>query len=393
MSDNRRGFIKKGAAVAAALSVGGVKSAMSAPQPAVAAGKSIKDYQRDAGIKFGMLIGPTSPLVPFAHQIDAIHSISGVNRVPGLKAWDPKAIASTKESWAKLNMKWTVVEGPPSLGEQTKLALEGRDEEIANFILFMKALKENSDVDVICYNWMPVISWLRTDMASPGRGGALMTAFDWNDIKEKPLTKYGVVTQEALWKNLEYFLKAVVPEAEKIGMKLSLHPDDPQVPSIQGISRIMTNVPNFDRALKLYPSKYSGVTMCQGNFSLMGADIPSLVRRWGKDVISFVHFRNVQDLSGVLPSTKFTETFHDQGQIDMHAAMQAYYDIGFTGTMRPDHVPTMAGEANTSPGYMTLGNLYAVGYIRGLAESVVKEKMSQGGASAVTKKKAAAKKK
>jgi mannonate dehydratase len=113
--------------------------------------------------------------------------------------------------------------------------------------------------------------------------------------------------------------------------------------------------------------------MCQGNFSLMGADIPALIRRWGKaGKINFVHFRNVQDLSGKLPSTKFTETFHDEGQIDMYAAMQAYYEIGFKGTIRPDHVPTMHGEENTRPGYMTLGTLYAIGYMRGLAESVAK---------------------
>jgi len=155
-------------------------------------------------------------------------------------------------------------------------------------------------------------------------------------------------------------------------MHLSLHPDDPQVDSIQGISRIMNSVENFDRMLKIVPSKYSGVTMCQGNFSLMGADIPALVRRCGKDVISFVHFRSVQDLSGVIPSTKFTECFHDEGQIDMYEAMQAYYDIGFTGPLRPDHVPTMHGETNERPGYMTLGNLFATGYIRGLAESVAK---------------------
>ncbi len=100
--------------------------------------------------------------------------------------------------------------------------------------------------------------------------------------------------------------------------------------------------------------------MCQANFALMGADIPKLVRRWGKDKINFVHFRNVQDLSGKVPSTKFTETFHDEGQIDMYEAMKAYYDIGFTGPMRPDHVPTMAteAEAGQSGGYTLLWNFF-----------------------------------
>ena len=203
-----------------------------------------------------------------------------------------------------------------------------------------------------------------------------MTEFDYDASKDKPLTKFGEVSKETLWKNYEYFIKIVGPEAEKIGMNLSLHPDDPQVDSIQGISRIMNRVESFDRAMAMYPSKYNGLTMCQANFALMGADIPTLVRRWGKDKINFVHFRNVQDLSGNVPSTKFTETFHDEGQIDMYESMKAYYDIGFDGPIRPDHVPVLETEIEKGMrgGYTTLGTLYAIGYIRGLAESVAKER-------------------
>jgi mannonate dehydratase len=290
-----------------------------------------------------------------------------------VKPWEPKAILATKEAWDKVGMRWNVVEGPPTLGDKTKLGLDGRDEEIGNFITFMKNLKQYGGVDIICYNWMPVISWFRTKMDTVGRGGALMTSFDNEDAKKLPLTKYGEVSKDTLWKNLEYFLKAVVPEAEKIGMNLSLHPDDPQVDSIRGISRIMTSVENFDRMLNLVPSKFNGLTMCQGNFSLMGVDIPSLVRRWGKDgKINYVHFRNVQELSGQIPSTRFVETFHDEGQIDMHAAMKAYYDIGYKGPIRPDHVPTMDGDTNDHPGYSTIGTLFAIGYMRGLMESIQK---------------------
>ena len=375
MKNNRREFIKKSASLAAALSIGSLGSSVANPFIIDKKPDKVKAFAKDAGLKFALSMSLDSPRVPFAKQIDVLHAVSKVKTNENQKPWEPEAIKATKEGWEKQGMKWTVVEGPPALGEQTKLALSGRDEEISNFITFMKNLKQYGGVDVICYNWMPVISWARTTMDRPGRGGALVTAFDYDDIKNKPNTQYGEITKEAMWKNLEYFLKAVVPEAEKIGMNLSLHPDDPQVHSIQGISRIMNTVENFDRMLKLVPSKYSGLTMCQGNFSLMGADIPALVRRWGKaGKINFVHFRNVQDLSGVLPSTRFTETFHDEGQIDMYAAMQAYYDIGFKGTIRPDHVPTMHGEENTRPGYMTLGTLYAIGYMRGLAESVAKSK-------------------
>lgn len=374
MQDNRRDFIKKGASLAAALSVGGATSAMAdAMHEKAKKAELAKAYIKDAGMIFSLSMPPGSPRIPYAPQIGVTGAVSGVMKVGDLNAWDPKAITATKESWEKLGLKWAVVEGPPSLGEQTKLALSGRDQEISNFITFMKNVKQYGGIDTICYNWMPVISWFRSKMDTVTRGGALVTSFDYEDIKNNPLTKYGEVSKESLWKNLEYFLKAVIPEAEKIGINLSLHPDDPQVDKISGISRIMTSPEAFDRMLNIVPSKYSNITMCQGNFSLMGADIPALVRRWGKaGKISFVHFRNVRDLSGKVPSTKFTEVFHDDGQIDMSAAMQAYYDIGFKGAIRPDHVPTMFGEENTKPGYMNLGPLFAIGYMRGLLESIAK---------------------
>jgi mannonate dehydratase len=372
MKDNRRDFLKKSISLTAAISVAGLGTSLASVKKGT---KKSKPFLKDAGIKFAFAMDPKSPKVPFAKQMAVNYAVSGPVRVSDLKPWDPEVITATKEAWDKSGIKWAVVEGPPALGSKTKLALDGRDEEISNFITFMKNLKQYGDVDIICYNWMPVISWARTNKARPGRGGALVMDFDYELMKNAPLTEYGEVSKDDLWKNLEYFVKAVMPEADKIGMRLSMHPDDPQVDVIQGISRIMNCVGNFDRLLAMHKSKSNGVTMCQGNFALMGTDIPTLVRRWGKDVINFVHFRNIQDLSGTVPSVKFTETFHDEGQIDMYKAMKAYYEIGFDGPMRPDHVPTMATEveAGQSGGYTVLGNLFAIGYMRGLAESVAKE--------------------
>jgi len=384
MKDNRRSFIKKSASMAAALSLGGASSIASSPFIQKAKKHSaLNTMAKDAGIEFsnayfgGLGNEKNKYLVELAKQMDVLGAVAGLSPreagLPDANPWDYEVIAGVRDAYKKVGLNYHVVEGPPSLGSKTKLGLEGRDEEISNFITFMTNLKR-AGIDVICYNWMPVISWARTDMARPGRGGALMTAFDYDVIKNEPLTEYGNFPAEKMWEALEYFLKAVVPEAEQIGMKLALHPDDPQVNSIQGIPRIMNTVENFDRMLEIVPSDFSGVTLCQGNYSLMGADVPALIRRWGKaGKIHFVHFRNVEELSGKLPSTKFTETFHDEGDIDMYEAMKAYYEIGFKGSMRPDHVPTMAGEDNSRPGYMALGNLFALGYMRGLAESVSKQ--------------------
>ena len=380
MKNKRRDFIKKTASLATAVSLGGVPTIASGLMSSSKKADTANGYVKDAGMEMSEAYfwGMEERKIALVKQMDVFGAVTGINPrlvSPDTMPWDPKAITATKEAWQKAGLKFNVVEGPASLGNKTKLGLEGRDEEIANFITYMKNLKQYSGVDVICYNWMPVIGWYRTSKDSPGRGGALVTAFDYDVVKNDPPTQYGQVSKEKLWETLTYFLKAVMPEAEKIGMKLAMHPDDPQVDSIKGISRIMTSVDNFKRMADIYPSKYNGITMCQGNFSLMGVDIPSTVRYFGKrGLIHFVHFRNVQDLSGNKPSTKFTETFHDEGQIDMYAAMKAYYDIGFKGPIRPDHVPTMAGDSNDKAGYSTIGTLFAFGYIRGLMESVSKEK-------------------
>lgn len=387
MKGNRRNFIKKGSAFTASLSLGGLGYAGNRGMDTlrVSSATTTNSLAKDAGMEMSNAyfwgMEAHEHLIALAKQMGAYGAIAGIDsrffKNPDAAPWEFDAIKEVVDAWKAVGLTYNVVEGPPSLGAKTKLGLEGRDEEIANFITFMKNLKR-AGVDCICYNWMPVISWARTSVNSPGRGGALMTAFDYELIKDKPVTEYGTFSEAQLWASLEYFLKAVVPEAEALEMKLALHPDDPQVHSIQGIPRIMNTVENFDRMLELVPSDYNGITLCQGNFSLMGVDIPALIRRWGKaGKIHFVHFRNVQELSGELPSTRFTETFHDEGDIDMYEAMKAYYDMGFRGAIRADHVPTMAGEENIRPGYMTLGNLFAIGYIRGLAEAVSKEQGSR----------------
>jgi mannonate dehydratase len=383
MKNDRREFIKK-TSVLAALSIAGVSSSGSGiidiaeiKEKQARGGLQGKKtgYIQDAGIKmcFAYFAGIEAEKrkIEFGKQLNILGAVGGIN--PGMvglnnvNAWDYEAVDAVKNAWGKAGLKLEVIEGPPALSEKTKLGLDGRDQEIGNFVTLMKNLSK-AGIDVICYNWMPVIGWARTTNDRTGRGGALVTAFDYEDIKDNSLTKYGKVSKESLWKNLEYFLKAVVPEAEKYGIKLAMHPDDPQVDSIRGISRIMTSVDAFKRMADIYPSPNNGITMCQGNFSLMGADIPTVVKYFGnRNLIHFVHFRNVRG-----GKMNFVETFHDEGQIDMYAAMKAYIDIGFKGPLRPDHVPTMAGDSNEHPGYSALGSLYAAGYIRGLIEAIAK---------------------
>ena len=175
MKDNRRNFIRKSATLAASVSLTGLGSGVvGAADLQVIKNSATKQVglAKDGGMEFSlMMFGFDSPRIALAKQMDVFGAVSGVRGGGELKPWDPKAILATKEGWDKLGMKWNVVEGPPTLGEKTKLGLEGRDEEIANFITFMKNLKQYGGVNIICYNWMPVVSWFRSKMDSRGRGG------------------------------------------------------------------------------------------------------------------------------------------------------------------------------------------------------------------------------
>ena len=159
-------------------------------------------------------------------------------------------------------------------------------------------------VEVWCYEWMPVLNWMRTSTAAPARGGAVVTGFDNELIKDAPLTYAGEVTEEELWDNLQYFLNKVLPVAEEAGVKLAMHPDDPPLSPIRGMGRIMRSIENYQRLIDMAPSPSNGICLCQGNFTLMTDDLPGAIRHFGEqDKIHFVHFRDYGTRKFVGPST------------------------------------------------------------------------------------------
>ena len=171
------------------------------------------------------------------------------------------------------------------------------------------------------------------------------------------------ISSDRLWQNLEGFLKALIPVAEQANVTMCMHPDDPPLPELLGKARIMNSVENFERLIHLVPSPSNAICFCQGTFASMGVDIPVTIRRLGKH-IKYIHFRDVR---GTRES--FVETFHDNGDTNMAAAMRAYRQIGFSGPIRPDHVPQLYGEDEGEPGYTMRGRLFAYGYIRGLMQA------------------------
>lgn len=281
--------------------------------------------------------------------------------------WEYLPLALYKEQVEQAGLALSVIEDNPPM-DSIRLGKPGREEELEHFCTLLRSMGKLS-IPVLCYNWMPVLGWLRTSVAAPGRGGAQVAAYDHRLLAGAGDTHEGPVAEEALWENLDFFLRRVLPVAEEAGVKLAMHPDDPPLSPIRSIGRIMRSVEAFERLVELLPSEANGITLCQGNFTLMTDDVPAAIRRFGEQgKIFFVHFRDVRG-----EPSSFVETFHDEGQTDMLACMRAYRDIGFDGVLRTDHTPTLEGDAAAFAGYSNQGRLYAIGYVTGLREAVYAE--------------------
>jgi mannonate dehydratase len=284
--------------------------------------------------------------------------------------WEYVPLLRLKEQYERNGFQLAVIEARPPLN-LVKRGLPGRDAEIDTVVELLENMGRLG-IKTWCYEWMTDFNWVRTSTAIRSRGGSLVSGYDHALLADAPQTEQGPVSAEQLWESLGYFLSRVIPVAERCGVQLAMHPDDPPLSPIRGVARIMSSVENYQRLLDLVPSPVNGITLCQGNFRLMTDDLPSVIRQFGSQrKIFFVHFRDVRGCP-----EKFQETWHDDGPTDLLECMRAYRDVGFEGVLRPDHVPTLTGEPNLRPGYAVLGRLFAVGYIRGLQEAVYHDEVA-----------------
>jgi mannonate dehydratase len=313
-------------------------------------------------MRIAMIVNPTTDQnLQLAAQI-------GVNDIvciyPGLEL---KPLLDFKRRVESFGMRLTHVERKiPHL--KFVHNLPGRDEQIEDFKKLIRNMAD-AGMEVLCYNWMPDEDWQRTRCDVAERGGAKVTEFNIRDIATNvtdatPAT-HDPTSAEQLWANLKYFLERVLPVAEECKIRLALHPDDPPLPILRRQPRIVISHAALKRVVDLVPSPMNGLCYCQGSLMPAGEDPIAGIRQLGP-YIYFAHFRNT-----VGRGEHFRESFHDNGDIDMPAIIRAYAEVGYTGAIRPDHAPSMAGESNEHPGYEMLGRLYAAGYMRGLIQAAV----------------------
>jgi mannonate dehydratase len=326
---------------------------------------SAADSRETFMLRIAEFIDPTpNPVWRLAQQCGVTAAVGGLPFTmleANERVCDLAPLTRMKQRYEAAGFTLEVIEARPPLNK-AKRGLPGRDEEIDVACTLIENMGKLG-IPVWCYEWMTDFNWLRTNTATRSRGGSVVTSFDAADVPAD-ITSNPPISENELWDNLDYFLRRVLPVAERAGVKLSMHPDDPPITPIRGVSRIMRSIDNFHRLIDMLPSPMNTITLCQGNFTLMTDDLPGEIRRFG-DKISFVHFRDVRGVP-----TRFEEAWHDAGKTDMLACMRAYRDIGFDGVLRPDHVPTVEGDSNTNAGYSAFGRLYAIGYIRGLREAV-----------------------
>ncbi len=285
----------------------------------------------------------------------------GVIRLPEDNSFD----LTDASHWEKLckgfkdfGIKPLVVEPMPNcLHDHIKTGDDKRDESIEK-VIKMLPIMSRQGLTTICFNFMAHIGWLRTSDSIKERGNALVTGFDF----DKFVPTNAKITSDELWYNYEYFIKAIIPYAEKYNIKLALHPDDPPLEKLGNVSRIMISLDNIKKAISVVNSDMLGVTMCQATYLMMGEDLEKAITEL-KEKIFFIHFRNA-----VGNKFKFNETFHDNGEIDMAKIIRLYTSLGIDVPIRVDHVPLLAGELNTVSGYTNLGRLFAIGYLKGLLD-------------------------
>jgi len=332
--------------------------------------------------------------VPLAHirQIPAVGGIvSALFDIPVGEPWPRDRLLALRDEVERHDLALSVIESIP-VHEDIKLGRPTRDRYIANYCESIRSMGlDGAGVPVLCYNFMPVFDWLRTDLARHMADGSTALAYDDTALSAIDLSRgtaelpgwataysaeqldallaaYKSVGPSQLWDNLAYFLERVIPAAAASGVRMALHPDDPPW-SVFGLPRIITDARALQRVLDMVDEQANGITFCTGSLGAKADnDLPALARQLGEQRrIHFAHCRNIRRTG----PKSFEETAHpsERGDVDMRAVLSALASTGFRGPIRSDHGRMIWGE-NGQPGYGLYDRALGAMYLHGLWEGL-----------------------
>ena len=334
-------------------------------------------------------------------QIRQIPGVRGVittlyDTLPG-EIWTPERIAAMKDEVEASGLRVSGIESV-NVHDAIKAGTAQRDEMIDHYIQTLKNLGK-ADIHMVCYNFMPVFDWTRTELARKRPDGSTVLAYTQKAVDELNPEKmfasigadtngfilpgwepermdrikelfelYRSVDEQQLFENLRIFLEAIMPVCDRYDINMAIHPDDPAW-SVFGLPRIIINERNLQRMMKMVDNPHNGVTFCSGSYGTnLENDLPDMIRSL-KGRIHFAHVRNLKFNS----PTDFEEAAHlsSDGTFDMYEIMRALYETGFDGPIRPDHGRMIWGEV-AMPGYGLYDRALGATYLNGLWEAIEK---------------------
>ncbi len=333
-------------------------------------------------------------------QIRQIPGVDGIvwalhDKQPG-EIWEPDEIEKVVNQIKSYGFNADVVESV-NVHDDIKIGLPTRDRYIENYKQTLKNLKQFG-VKVVCYNFMPVFDWTRTDLFHPVGDGSTALYYEKDKIINDPkeMAKYILekcegltmpgwepermahlgelfeaykdVTKEKLWDNLRYFLEAIMPVCHECGIKMAIHQDDPPW-DIFGLPRLLVDEPAIDRFLNMVDDEYNCLTLCSGSLGSNPENNVADIIRKHCDRIAFAHIRNVKHF----PNGDFSEASHRDrdGDIGILDIVKAYHDCGFNGYVRPDHGRHIWGE-KCRPGYGLYDRALGIMYLLGCFDTLEK---------------------
>ena len=315
--------------------------------------------------------------------------VTAVYDTPVGEVWEEEKIARLKALCEKEGLEMEVIESVP-VHEDIKLGKPSRDRLIANYAQTIRNLGKYG-VKCICYNFMPVFDWFRTDLHYRQENGSFCLAYQQSDFEKLDkhnlrlpgwdesytpeelgglLKEYEGMTHEQLFDNLVYFLNGIMPACDETGINMAIHPDDPPW-DIFGLPRIVGRESDYDRLFAAVPNVHNGITFCTGS---LGAgrfnDLPKMAAKYAKR-IHFAHLRQLKFVN----ETDFYENGHQtqDGNVDIYAIVKALEENGFDGYVRPDHGRNIWGE-DAKPGYGLYDRALGAAYLSGLFEAVEKDR-------------------